>query len=58
VQPSILLVFGIMQGLGFSISTWSLVKYTVPVVIASVVLGFVQFSLFDRFLSRTTETRR
>ncbi len=58
VQPGILLVFGVMQGLGFSISVWSLVKYTVPVVIASVVLAFAQFSLFDRFLSRATETKR
>ncbi len=50
VQAGILLVFGVMQGLGFTLSVWSLVKYTLPVVAMSIVLGAAQFSWLDRQL--------
>lgn len=48
VQAGILLVYGVMQGLGYAVSVWDLVKYTVPVVAASLILGFIQFALLDR----------
>jgi uncharacterized membrane protein len=50
VQAGILLVFGVMQGLGYTISVWSLVKYTLPVVAMSVLLGAAQFYWLDRRL--------
>lgn len=50
VQAGILLVYGVMQGLGFSVGVWDLVWYTIPIVVASIVLGFIQFSLLDRWL--------
>jgi len=52
VQPGILLVYGVMQGLGYWVSLWDLVKYTVPVVAVSLVLGFIQFALLDRAIRR------
>jgi len=52
VQAGILLVYGVMQGLGFTISVWDLVLYTTPVVIASVIIAVLQFRLFDRWLER------
>jgi uncharacterized membrane protein len=50
VQAGILLVYGVMQGLGYSLGVWDLVKYTIPVVAASIALGIIQFSLFDKDL--------
>lgn len=50
VQAGILLVYGVMQGLGFAVGVWDLVWYTIPIVVASIVLGFIQFSLLDRWL--------
>lgn len=52
VQAGILLVYGVMQGLGYSVSLWDLVKYTVPVVAASLLLGFIQFAMLDRGIRR------
>ena len=52
VQAGILLVFGVMQGLGVSVGVWDLVWYTIPVVMASVVFGAVQFWWLDRQLNR------
>jgi uncharacterized membrane protein len=57
VQAGVLLVFGVMQGLGFTLSVWSLVKYTIPVVAASIVLGAVQFRRLDRRLAETEAAR-
>jgi uncharacterized membrane protein len=57
VQAGVLLVFGVMQGLGFSLSVWSLVKYTVPVVAASLLLSAVQFRLLDQRLAAGKEGR-
>ena len=48
VQAGILLVYGVMRGLGYPVGLWDLVKYTVPVVAASLILGFIQFTLLDR----------
>jgi len=52
VQPGILLVFGVMKGLGYDVSVWSLVMFAVPITTASVVLGAVQFWLLDRQYKR------
>lgn len=48
VQAGILLVYGVMRGLGYPVGLWDLVKYTVPVVAVSLILGFIQFALLDR----------
>ena len=48
VQPGILLVFGVMAGLGYSVSVWSLVMFAIPIATLSVVLGAIQFWLLDR----------
>lgn len=47
-----------MQGLGFTVGVWDLVKYTVPVVAASIILAIVQFSWFDRSLGKAAEVKR
>lgn len=52
VQAGILLVFGVMQSLGFTVGVWSLVKYTLPVVAASIALSAAQFLWLDRQLRR------
>lgn len=50
VQAGILLVYGVMNGLGYAVGVWDLVKYTIPVVVASILLGAAQFWLLDRWL--------
>jgi uncharacterized membrane protein len=50
VQAGILLVYGVMQGLGFAVSVWDLVWYTLPIVAASILLAVVQFWWLDRWL--------
>lgn len=50
VQAGILLVFGVMNGLGFAVGVWDLVRYTIPVVVASILFAVIQFSLLDRWL--------
>ncbi len=50
VQAGILLVYGVMNGLGYAVGVWDLVWYTIPVVVASILFGLVQFSLLDRWL--------
>jgi uncharacterized membrane protein len=52
VQAGILLVYGVMQGLGFTIGLWDLVRYTIPVVVASIVFAIVQFTWLDHQLDR------
>jgi uncharacterized membrane protein len=47
VQPGILLVFGVLTGLGYVVSVWSLVVYAIPIATLSVFLGALQFWLFD-----------
>jgi uncharacterized membrane protein len=58
VQAGILLVYGVMQGLGFAIGVWDLVRYTIPIVAASIVLAVVQFSWLDRSLGKAVEVER
>jgi uncharacterized membrane protein len=58
VQAGVLLVYGVMQGLGYAINIWDLVLYTIPIVVASIILAQVQFSLFDRFLKKQAEVKR
>jgi uncharacterized membrane protein len=55
VQAGILLVYGVMKGLGYAVSLWDLVKYTVPVVAVSLILGFIQFALLDRSIRKESK---
>jgi len=48
VQPGILLVFGVLKGLGYNVSVWSLVLFAIPIASISVILGGLQFWLVDR----------
>lgn len=48
VLPGILLVYGVMKGLGYPVSLWSLVLYAIPIASLSVIIAAVQFWLFDR----------
>ena len=47
VLPGILLVYGVMKGLGYTVNLWSLVLFTTPIVVISVILGAIQFWLLD-----------
>lgn len=58
VQPGILLVFGVMAGLGYSVSVWALVMFAIPIATISVVLGAIQFWLLDRRYRRKAITTR
>ncbi len=48
MQPGILLVFGVLTGLGYVVSVWTLVLYAIPIATISVILGMIQFWLLDR----------
>lgn len=50
VQPGILLVFGVLNNLGYSASVWKLVLFALPIATLSVILGALQFWLFNRSL--------
>lgn len=52
VQPGILLVFGVLSGLGYVVSVWTLVLYAIPIATISVILGMIQFWLQDRKYQR------
>lgn len=43
VLPGVLLVYGVLEGLGFHPSLWRLVGFSVPVVLISLLLGALQF---------------
>jgi len=58
VQAGILLVYGVMQGLGLTVGVWDLVRYTIPIVAASIILAIIQFSWLDRSLARTAEVKK
>ncbi|MEK6287745.1 MAG: DUF969 family protein [Acidobacteriota bacterium] len=58
VQPGILLVFGVLTGLGYVVSVWSLVAYAIPITTISVFLGAIQFWLLDLRLRRKAATGR
>lgn len=51
-QAGILLVYGVMQGLGLTLSVWHLVFYAIPIASCSMLLGIIQFTLFDFWLKR------
>src|SRR5262245_48742528 len=57
-QAGVLLVFGVMQGLGLTVSVWDLVMYTSPIVVASIILAVIQFIRLDRALGKTAEAKR
>ena len=52
IQAGILFVAGIMNGLGYAISVWSLVVFAIPIVAISIILAAVQFWLLDRWIRR------
>ncbi|HKQ77163.1 MAG TPA: DUF969 family protein [Blastocatellia bacterium] len=58
VQAGILLVYGVMQGLGLTVDVWDLVRYTIPIFTASIILAIIQFSWLDRRLGRMAEVKR
>lgn len=58
VQAGILLVYGVLQGIGLTVSVWDLVKYSIPVVAGSIVFGVIQFLWLDRVLRRMAEEKR
>ena len=58
VQAGILLVYGVMQGLGLTVGVGDLVKYTIPIVVASIILAIIQFRGLDRALGKTAEAKR
>jgi uncharacterized membrane protein len=58
VQPGVLLVFGVLRGLGYSVNIWRLVLYAIPIATISVVLGALQFRLLDFRLRRSLTARR
>src|SRR5205807_8499607 len=58
VQPGILLVFGVLTGLGYAVSVWTLVLYAIPIASISVILAAIQFWLLDRkHLRKETRSR-
>jgi uncharacterized membrane protein len=57
-QAGILLVFGVMQGLGLTVSVGDLVMYTLPIVVASIILAVIQFIRLDRALGKMAEAKR
>lgn len=58
VQAGILLVYGVMQGIGLTVSVWDLVKYSIPIVVASIVFAAIQFLWLDRALGKMAEAKR
>mgnify|MGYP003694027997 CR=1 FL=1 len=47
VLPGILLVYGVMKGLGYTVNLWSLVLFAIPIVVISIILAAIQFWLLD-----------
>jgi uncharacterized membrane protein len=58
VQAGILLVYGVMQGIGLTVSVWDLVKYSIPITVASIVFAVIQFLWLDRVLGKAAEAKR
>jgi len=58
VQPGILLVFGVLTGLGYTVSVWTLVLYAIPITSISVILAAIQFWVLDRKHLRKEATTR
>lgn len=58
VQAGILLVFGVMTGLGYVVSVWSLVAFAIPIATISIFLGAIQFWLLDLRIRKKAATER
>ena len=58
VQAGIQLVLATMAGLGFTVSAWSLVLYAIPITTISIILGALQFWLFDRLYRRRADREK
>jgi uncharacterized membrane protein len=58
VQAGVLLVFGVLAGLGYTVNIWRLVLFTIPVVALSVMLAMIQFLLLDRRYRRERLEKR
>lgn len=52
VQAGVLLVFTTLRGLGYDVSVLSIVLYAIPVTTISILLGIIQFHLFDLRIKR------
>jgi uncharacterized membrane protein len=52
VQAGILLVASTLNGLGLTVSTFELVLFAIPIATISIILGAIQFTLFDRRIQR------
>ena len=52
VQSGVLLVYGVMNGLGYAVSVWNVVLYAIPIAAISVLLAAAQFLLLDRHMRR------
>ena len=58
VLPGVLLVYGVMKGLGYTVSVWRVVFFAIPIVSLSVILAAVQFWLLDMRERRRLAIRR
>ena len=58
VQSGVLLVYGVLGGLGYAVSVWSIVLYAIPIATLSVVVAAVQFRLFDARLRKKLAAAR
>src|SRR5204863_4605754 len=56
VLPGILLVYGVMHDLDYTVSVWRLVLFALPIATLSVLLGAAQFILFNRRINRRRPT--
>ena len=52
VQAGVLLVFGVMDSLGYAVNVGSLVLFAIPIASLSIILGAIQFLLLDRIYHR------
>lgn len=58
VQAGVLLVFGVLAGLGYTVNIWRLVLFTIPIVVMSVILAIIQFLLLDRRYRKEDSAKR
>lgn len=58
VLPGVLLVYGVMKGLGYTVSVWRVVLFAIPIASLSVILAAVQFWLLDLRERRRLAIRR
>jgi uncharacterized membrane protein len=52
VQAGILLVASTLNGLGLAVTTFEVVLFAIPIATVSIILGAIQFHLFDRRIKR------